>query len=60
MLFGCYEFQKASITKAIHSFFKAREPSHSFTIKAHVREDSLLVVENTRVVAALLVAPEAI
>ena len=47
VLFGSDEFQKTSIPKAVQSFFKTGEPSYSFAIKTHVREDSLLIVEDT-------------
>ena len=52
--------KKTSIPKAVKSFFKAGQPSNSFTIKTHVRKDLLLVVEDRRVVAAPLMDPKAI
>ena len=46
--------------KVVQCFFKIGQPSNNFTIKTHVRKNSLLIVEDTGVVVALLMAPKAI
>ena len=50
--------EQANITKTVKSFFKARKSSNGISTHALVREGPVLVLQDARVIALLLVAPE--
>ena len=47
VLFVHHKWKKTNIPEAFKRFFKTGQPSNSFTIKTHVRDDSILIVEDT-------------
>ena len=60
MLLGSHKVEQTRITEAVKSSFKARQSSNGFTVKTHMWGDAPLIVQDARIVAALLIAPESI